>query len=54
MIMYQSGFHHQESFAGLVSVVAVETRLIGFARVHLLKSYLLEQMQYWLELIRFH
>ena len=54
MIMYQSGFHHQESFVGLVSVVAIKIRLIGFERVHLLKSYLLELMQYWLELIRFH
>ena len=45
MIMYQSGFHHPKSFAELVSVVVIKTRLIGFAQVHLLKSYLLEQMQ---------
>ena len=50
MIMYQSGFHHQESFAGLVSVVAIKTRQISFVRVHLLKSYLLKLMLYWLEL----
>ena len=54
MIVYQSGFHHPKSFVGLVIVIAIKTRLISFARVHLLESYLLELMQNLLELKLFH